>query len=91
MTNKLERIPVRSLVDRRRGQRCIAPERIGEIGEAEFLPAVQRVGLRAAKARGDNDPYDSIVDSGWKHWRTQVKCIASRDSGGYLISPRHRL
>lgn len=91
MIEEMERMPVRALTGHSRGRRRIAPKRLGEVGEAAFLPKAQYVGFGLAKPWGDSDGYDYILDSGWKRWRTQVKSTASRLAGGYAIQPIHRL
>ena len=89
MINKLERIPVRALANRRRRRVRFMAKRLGEVGEAALLPKAQYVGLGVAKAWGDSDSYDYILDSGWVRWRTQVKCTARLHAGAYEVQVMH--
>jgi PD-(D/E)XK nuclease superfamily protein len=91
MIEEMERMPLRALTKRGRGRRRIVPKRLGEVGEAAFLPKMLYVGYGVAKPWGDSDAYDYILDSGWKRWRTQVKCTASRLGEGYHVQPIHHL
>jgi hypothetical protein len=90
MTDELERIPLRAVSTRLDEKKRISPKRLGEVAEATLLTKTQKVGLGIAKPWGDSDSYDYIIDSGWKRWRTQVKCSASKRDDGYQISPSHR-
>jgi hypothetical protein len=91
MIEELERMPACALTGQRRGRRALQPKRLGELGEAALLPKTQYLGFGLAKPWGDSDSYDYILDSGWKRWRTQVKCTASRSFGGYQVQPIHRI
>jgi hypothetical protein len=51
----------------------LAPKRLGEIGEAEFIAKVIGLGFVAAKPWGDSEAYDFIVNLRWIFWRVQVK------------------
>jgi hypothetical protein len=51
----------------------LAPKRLGEIGEAEFIAKVIGLGFVAAKPWGDSEAYDFIVNLRWVFWRVQVK------------------
>jgi hypothetical protein len=51
----------------------VAPKRLGEIGEAEFIAKVVGLGFVAAKPWGDSEAYDFIVNLRWVFWRVQVK------------------
>jgi len=88
MIEQLDRMP--ALTGERRGRRTISPKRLGELAEATLLPKTQCLGFGLAKPWGDSDSYDYILDSGWKRWRTQVKCTASRLLGGFQVQPIHR-
>lgn len=92
MIEEMERMPVRALNKRGRGRRRIIPKRLGEVGEATLLPKMLCEGFGVARPWGDSDCYDYILDSGWRRWRTQVKCTAARhSSGGYHVEPIHHL
>lgn len=86
MIDELERPHLRG-----RGRRRLPPKRVGEVGEASFLPKMLRVGFGVAKPWGDSDLYDYILDSGWKRWRTQVKCTETNHDDGYQVLPCHRV
>ena len=89
MIEELARLP--ALTGERRGRRTISPKRLGELAEATLLPKTQCLGFALAKPWGDSDSYDYILDSGWKRWRTQVKCTACCFASGYNIEPIHHL
>ena len=60
----------------------------GEAAEAAFLAKAASLGFGVARAWGDSERYDFILDSGHKLWRVQVKSTRRFVDSHYVVKCR---
>jgi hypothetical protein len=63
----------------------LAPKRVGEIGEMEFIKKAIRKGFSVSKPWGDSDRYDAITDWNGTLRRVQIRATESPADSGYLV------
>ena len=66
------------------------PQRIGLVGETNFVPCALRQKLFVVKPYGNDDPFDYMVGKLRPNWRIQVKTCATLDRFGmYQVNIAH--
>jgi len=64
-------------------------QRSGELSEAAFVLKAGNLGFHVSRPWSSSERYDFILDSGFRLWRTQLKCTEVLTTWGYLIRPVH--